>query len=373
MLFIDGSWLHANLTELARAFGRSADFQIDFGKLAKVLTAEIEQQHGVGPVDLVRSHYFGSYADRYDLRDEMAARRRMSFFHALKEEFGYEVDAFPTYFHGRRLRASDRDPDDTFAPREKCVDVALSVRALRYAYMPGVMDLALFVIGDRDFVPLLQELRRMGKRVAIASIEGSCADALWDPADNERVRDGGVIWLNDLASRIELRGDRRRPQRRPKPEEGYGLTPGLVPHPLVVDENGDTVETAEAQGMLRGTIKNIIWDRGYGFIAAEDGRDYFFHANALEESLPFEDIQPEMSVLFEVKTGPTPGRAGAARAVYRNPEGGRAALGSHDDHEDDEEVIDEDVIDEDDDVDADPDDEFEMEPDVENDRDLIRS
>lgn len=363
MLFIDGSWLHANLTELARAFGRGPEFQIDFGKLSKVLTSEIEQQHAVGPVDLVRSHYFGSYADRYDMRDEIAARRRMSFFHALKEEFGYEVDAFPTYFHGRRLRASDRDPDDDFAPREKCVDVALTVRALRYAYMPGVMDLALFVIGDRDFVPLLQELRRMGKRVAIASIEGSCADALWDPADNERVRDGSVMWLNDLASRIELRGDRKRPLRRPRTDDGHGLAPGFTSQPLVIDENGDTIDTGEVGGRLRGTIKNVIWDRGYGFIAAEDGRDYFFHANALEEGLPFEDIQPEMSVQFDIKTGPTPGRAGAARAVYRDAEGGRSAIGLHDEAMDDDD-------------DAGPDDEFGLDEEAEEtgaDHDLIRS
>jgi len=66
---------------------------------------------------------------------------------------------------------------------------------------------------------------------------------------------------------------------------------------------------------LHGRVKNIISDRGYGFIAAEDHEDYFFHANALEPGLNFDDIEPNHAVVFEVKTGPTPFRAGAARLV----------------------------------------------------------
>ena len=69
---------------------------------------------------------------------------------------------------------------------------------------------------------------------------------------------------------------------------------------------------------LRGRIKNVIWDRGYGFIAAEDGRDYFFHINALEPGLEFDQLQPDLTVSFEVKSGPARGRAGAARLVRRD-------------------------------------------------------
>ena len=71
---------------------------------------------------------------------------------------------------------------------------------------------------------------------------------------------------------------------------------------------------------MRGRVKNIIGDRGYGFIAAEDHEDYFFHANALEGGLNFDDIQPNHAVVFEVKTGPTPFRAGAARLVRDDDE-----------------------------------------------------
>ena len=62
----------------------------------------------------------------------------------------------------------------------------------------------------------------------------------------------------------------------------------------------------------------MIWERGYGFIAADDGRDYFFHVNALEPGLEFEELQPNLTVSFEVKSGPMRGRAGAARLVRRD-------------------------------------------------------
>jgi cold shock CspA family protein len=34
---------------------------------------------------------------------------------------------------------------------------------------------------------------------------------------------------------------------------------------------------------MRGKIKRIIRERGFGFISAEDGREIFFHRSALEE------------------------------------------------------------------------------------------
>ena len=163
---------------------------------------------------------------------------------------------------------------------------------MRYAMTPGAMDIAIMVLGDRDFEPLLREVRRHGKRVVLASVDAACAAELADPADPSRVRDFEMIWLDDLLTKIDRWRDRTR-------------TPRL-------DDRPDDEPTGR---LLRGRVKNIIGDRGYGFIAAEDHEDYFFHANALEPGLNFDDIQPNHAVVFEVKTSPTPFRAGAARLV----------------------------------------------------------
>ncbi len=309
MLFIDGGWLYANMAELGKAAGK-ADFQVDFGRLPGVLAEEIGRQTGLR-ADIIRSHYFGSYAENYDPVDESSVERRKAFFSRLREDHNYEVETFPIDYCGRRLRRQDRDPEDSFAPREKCVDVALAVTLMRYALMSGAMDVAIMVLGDRDFEPLLKEVRRFGKRVALVSIEAVCAAELADPADPSRVRDFEMIWLDDLLTKIDRWRDRTR-------------TPRL-------DDRLDDEPTGQ---VLRGRVKNIIGDRGYGFIAAEDHEDYFFHANALEPGLNFDDIEPNHPVVFEVKTGPTPFRAGAARLVRDDEEGGDGVL-------DDEEMADE--------------------------------
>jgi cold shock CspA family protein len=305
MLFIDGGWLYANMAELGKAAGKT-DFQVDFGRLPGVLAEEIGRQTGLR-VDIIRSHYFGSYAENYDPVDESSVERRKAFFSRLREDHNYEVETFPIDYCGRRLRRQDRDPEDAFAPREKCVDVALAVTLMRYAMMQGAMDVAIMVLGDRDFEPLLKEVRRFGKRVALVSIEAVCAAELADPADPSRVRDFEMIWLDDLLTKIDRWRDRTR-------------TPRL-------DDRQDDEPTGQ---VLRGRVKNIIGDRGYGFIAAEDHEDYFFHANALEQGLNFDDIEPNHPVVFEVKTGPTPFRAGAARLVRDDDE---AVDGELDDEE----------------------------------------
>jgi cold shock CspA family protein len=169
---------------------------------------------------------------------------------------------------------------------------------MRHALTPGVLDLAIFLLGDRCFAPLLREVRRLGRRVALVSVEGGCAAELADPGNPLRACDFDVLWLHEVVGRLE-RWRGRRPPRADEEEQ--------------VPRSDDAAVLS-----LRGRIKNVIWDRGYGFIAAEDGRDYFFHVNALEPGLEFDQLQPDLTVSFEVKSGPARGRAGAARLVRRD-------------------------------------------------------
>jgi len=52
--------------------------------------------------------------------------------------------------------------------------------------------------------------------------------------------------------------------------------------------------------MVKGSIKKIVRDRGFGFIAAEDGRDVFFHRSELLE-VDFMDLREGDQVEFDVK------------------------------------------------------------------------
>jgi CspA family cold shock protein len=61
--------------------------------------------------------------------------------------------------------------------------------------------------------------------------------------------------------------------------------------------------------MTTGTIKKVIADRGFGFIAAEDGKEYFFHRGGLQASLDFDRLVGGERVTFEVEASPKGPRA----------------------------------------------------------------
>jgi CspA family cold shock protein len=50
-----------------------------------------------------------------------------------------------------------------------------------------------------------------------------------------------------------------------------------------------------------GTIKKLVADRGFGFIAAEDGTEYFFHRSGLDPALNFEGLNDGERVQFEIE------------------------------------------------------------------------
>ena len=67
--------------------------------------------------------------------------------------------------------------------------------------------------------------------------------------------------------------------------------------------------------MANGTIKKIVSDRGFGFITAEDGKEYFFHRDGLQPSLNFERLVGGERVTFEVEASPKGPRAARVSAA----------------------------------------------------------
>ena len=67
--------------------------------------------------------------------------------------------------------------------------------------------------------------------------------------------------------------------------------------------------------MTTGTIKKVGADRGFGFIAAEDGKEYFFHRNGLQSSLDFDRLMGGERVTFEIEASPKGPRANDVRAA----------------------------------------------------------
>lgn len=345
MLFIDGTWLYSNQPRLAEAYGRGQDYRVDYGKLPKVLANKVANQLGVpeATVDIVRTYLFGSYPLNYDPIDAETAEKRTDFYEMLKEDYHYEVEIFAVNYQGRRLRKMDRPKNDVFIPKEKCVDIALATSMLYFAAIPYAYDIAVTVIGDRDYVPVLQHVRRLGKRVCIVSIKGSCSGELQDPGDEKRVKDFDVIWLQDILNEVELRAESRQLEcqsplhtgnkkvwtdlriRKGRPfyctecqrthhqqlKEQVKANVSAV-QPTAIDEeslSGNLMATTK-----RGIVIKIVSEKGFGFIRCADKKEYFFHMQDLR-GLIFQNLTEGQEVQFEMRTEPNSGKAGAAQNV----------------------------------------------------------
>jgi CspA family cold shock protein len=67
--------------------------------------------------------------------------------------------------------------------------------------------------------------------------------------------------------------------------------------------------------MTTGTVKKVVADRGFGFITADDAKDYFFHRASVDSSLDFDRLVGGEKVEFEMEEGPKGPRATRVHAA----------------------------------------------------------
>lgn len=67
--------------------------------------------------------------------------------------------------------------------------------------------------------------------------------------------------------------------------------------------------------MATGTIKKVVSERGFGFVADDDGKEYFFHRSAMAASLDFDRITGGEKVEFDPQSDRRGPRAINVRAT----------------------------------------------------------
>ena len=65
---------------------------------------------------------------------------------------------------------------------------------------------------------------------------------------------------------------------------------------------------------MNGTIKRLVNDKGFGFVAAADGNEYFFHQSACAAG-DFDQLREGQSVTFNTGQGPKGPRAENVRVA----------------------------------------------------------
>ena len=67
--------------------------------------------------------------------------------------------------------------------------------------------------------------------------------------------------------------------------------------------------------MTTGKVKKVISDRGFGFITADDTKEYFFHRDGLDSTLDFDRLVGGEKVEFSTEQSPRGPRASSVRAA----------------------------------------------------------
>ena len=59
---------------------------------------------------------------------------------------------------------------------------------------------------------------------------------------------------------------------------------------------------------INGTVKRLVSEKGFGFVAASDGTEYFFHQSAVSGG-GFDQLREGQAVTFKTGQGPKGPRA----------------------------------------------------------------
>jgi hypothetical protein len=93
----------------------------------------------------------------------------------LRDRYHFKNEIYEINFYGRRIHQSCRDPNDTFQPKEKCVDIATASNLFIYDY-----NVAIIVTGDRDYLPAIKKLlmRYPERKIILCTFSNSCSKEL---------------------------------------------------------------------------------------------------------------------------------------------------------------------------------------------------
>jgi len=154
-IFIDGANFYKALES-----ERGGDVGIDYGKFASDL---------VGGRKLVRTNiYISTLKPEYESPDSI--KKQDTFIYALQGTPFITVRKRPLRYKGKK-----RD-------REKGIDILCATDMLSQAYVNGY-DSMILVSGDGDFAPVLDEIKKMGKRVENAFFKEIRSEALRQTCD----------------------------------------------------------------------------------------------------------------------------------------------------------------------------------------------
>jgi uncharacterized LabA/DUF88 family protein len=170
MIFIDGENLVLRYQEMIEQ-GNTPDTEVKHEKDVYVWHDRIVKR---GMMDVIRVNYYTSYVGDNNRRSEITKelkqiRYKSELAEPLKHS-GLEGYVYPKLFKKTKGRSS------------KGVDINITIDALSHTLNDNT-DIVYLVTGDGDYLPLIKEIIRSGKRVCLGALSSGLNPTLSEAAD----------------------------------------------------------------------------------------------------------------------------------------------------------------------------------------------
>jgi predicted RNA-binding Zn-ribbon protein involved in translation (DUF1610 family) len=157
MLFIDGGWMFHNKKQLVEAFENDEN-DVDYKKFPTLVSNHLKKITN-NNIDLVRTNFFGSIPVN---KPEFNSSKQKSFYKYLKEDCFFETEVFEI----------DYQNDPELKPKDKSLNIALTSSVMGNAALDS-FDVAAVIISDPGYIPMINRLRMLGKRILLIGLSNS--------------------------------------------------------------------------------------------------------------------------------------------------------------------------------------------------------
>lgn len=154
MVFVDGNWFYHSrqvLFNLKNEDGFELDYRRISSLLSEWLSASFKKE-----VDVVRCLYFGVVQTN---KLNCNSAKQVAFYDFLARECSIDV-----------ITSTIDYKSDVSISEERAIGISLSAAVLKNCVMPDSFDIAAFVCGSSDYIPLISQTRTLGKRTAVITM-----------------------------------------------------------------------------------------------------------------------------------------------------------------------------------------------------------
>lgn len=189
LVFMDGSWFYHSRQALFASAGEEG-FEIDYKRLGSILQNYIADTLDQD-IDLVRVCYFGTLPTS---RPGYNPAKQKIFYNFLAEQCGYYTEI--AHIDSREETVGD----------DRGVGVALTVKAMHYAALPGVYDLAVLIGGSHEYRALFKGLHVLGKRTMLVAVRNTDTTTVTSPSllADPGLYDLPIFYLEDHLDELKL-------------------------------------------------------------------------------------------------------------------------------------------------------------------------